>query len=231
MKPQNIDATDSQWSWLFKIGGAAAFIMVLLILIQIIVFLTAAPPFEGSAVDWFNLFERNKLLGLVAFEFLMVVFVVLSIPMSLALYIAVHNDHPSLAAIYLAFSLVGTVAFIAARPAFEMLAISQQYTAATSEAQRTVLLAAGESMLAIFKGTAFQVSYYLGSLNGLVISAILLRSKHFSKATAYVRIASSVLDFGILVPTIGIFISVFSVVFLMIWNLLIARRLFQLSKV
>lgn len=230
MKSMSTDTENPQWTWLYKIGGAAAFSMVLLILIQIVIFMVAAPPFEGSVLEWFNLFQRNSILGLVAFELLMVVYVLLSIPMALALFIAVRDDHPSLAVIYLAFSMIGSMAFIAARPAFEMLAISQQYAAATSEAQRTVLLAAGESMLAIFNGTAFQVSYYLGSLNGLIISVILLKSKHFSKSTAYVRIASSVFDFGILVPSIGIYISIFSVVFMMVWNFLIARRLFQLSK-
>ena len=230
MEAHKLNSANSQWSWLYKIGGAAAFGMVLLILVQIVVFMIAAPPLEGSALDWFNLFQRNQILGLVAFELLMVVYVLLSVPMALALYIAVRNDHPSLSVIFLAFNLVGVVAFIAARPAFEMLAISQQYAAATNDAQRTVLLAAGESMLAIFNGTAFQVSYYLGSLNGLIISVILLRSKYFSKTTAYVRIASSMLDFGILVPSIGIYISIFSVVFMLIWNLLIGRRLFQLSK-
>lgn len=230
MKPDNIETTSFQWGWLYKAGGAAGFSMVLIILIQIVVFIVAAPPFEGSVLDWFNLFQRSPILGLVAFEILMVIYVLLSIPMALALYIVLRNDHPSMALIYLAFSLVGSMAFIAARPAFEMLTISQHYAAATSEAQRAALLAAGESMLAIFKGTAFQVSYYLGSLNGLIISAILLKSKYFSKSLAYLRIASSVLDFGLLVPTIGIFISVFSVVFMLIWNFLMARRLFQLSK-
>jgi hypothetical protein len=45
-----------------------------------------------------------------------------------------------------------------------------------------------------------------------------------------VRIASSVCDFGLYVPGIGMYISIFSVLFLVIWNILIARRLFQLGQ-
>ena len=54
MKTQNVETTNSQWSWLYKIGGAAAFGLVLIILIQIGIFMVAAPPFEGAALDWFD---------------------------------------------------------------------------------------------------------------------------------------------------------------------------------
>ena len=94
-----------------------------------------------------------------------------------------------------------------------------------------MILAAGEATLAAFHGTAFHVSYVLGSLSGLIISLVMLKSNLFSKATAYVRIASSIFDVGLYIPTIGIFISIFSVRFLFIWNIMIARRLFQLARI
>jgi hypothetical protein len=140
----------------------------------------------------------------------------LSVPMALALCVALRRTDQSLAAIYLALSLVGAVSFIVARPAFEMLALSQQYAAATTDTQKVVLLAAGETLVAIFHGTTFQVSYILGSINGLILSMIMLRSNVFSKATAYSRITSSVLGFGIFVPTIGLYLSLFSVLSLLI---------------
>jgi len=58
----------------------------------------------------------------------------------------------------------------------------------------------------------------------------MLRSRVFSKTTAYLRIASSVLDFGIYLPGIGLILSLFSVVFLLIFHLLIARKLLQLGR-
>ena len=51
----------------------------------------------------------------------------------------------------------------------------------------------------------------------------------FSKTTAYLRIASSVLDFGLFVPAVGLFISLGSVVCLPVFNVLVARRLLQLA--
>ena len=44
----------------------------------------------------------------------------------------------------------------------ELLSLSNQYSAATAAAQRAAALAAGEAMVAVFHGTAFQVSYVLG---------------------------------------------------------------------
>jgi hypothetical protein len=111
-----------------------------------------------------------------------------------------------------------------------MLYLSNQFAAAATEAQKTMYLAAGEATLATFHGTAFQVSYVLGSINGLILSLVMLRSRIFSRATAYVRIASSVFDFGLYVPAIGIFLSIFSVLFLFAWNIMVARRLFQLAR-
>jgi hypothetical protein len=219
---------DSRWNWLYKVGGGAALIMVMIILLQIIIFIVAPPP--STVVGWFTLFQNNKLLGLLSFELLFVVYGALSVPMCLALYIALRRTSQSFTALYLALSVAGIAALFVARPAFDMLYLSNQYAAATTEAQRAALLAAGETLLAIFYGTAFHASYVLGSVTGLIISGVMLRSNIFSKATAYVRIVSSVLDFGIYVPTIGIFISIFSVVLLTIWNILVARRLFQLGQ-
>jgi large-conductance mechanosensitive channel len=85
-------------------------------------------------------------------------------------------------------------------------------------------------MIAMFHGTAFLVSYILGSITGLLIAAAMLRSSVFSRTTAYLRIGSSVFDFGIFIPGVGLFISLFSVLFLLVFNILVARRLLQLGS-
>ena len=119
---------------------------------------------------------------------------------------------------------------LVARPAVEMLSLSRAYGAAGSEADRLALLSAGDAMVAIFHGSAFYVSYVLGSLSGLIVSAVMLKSSVFSKTTAWLRIGSSVCDFGLFIPGVGMYISIFSVFFLFAWNLIVARRLIQLSR-
>jgi hypothetical protein len=228
---KNLDSNDanSGWKSLYKIGSICSWLMVVIILSQFVVFMAAPPPLEGTAADWFALFQQNKLMGLLAFELLMIVYTILSIPLALALSVTLRKTDPSLAAIYMALTLVGVVSFIVARPSFDMLFLSGQYAAATTEAQRSAFLAAGETLVAMFHGTAFQVSYFLGSIGGLLLSVVMLKGNLFSRPTAYLRIASSLLDFGLFVPAIGLFLSLFSVLCLLLWNILVARRLWQLS--
>jgi hypothetical protein len=183
-----------------------------------------------TILEWFQLFERSALSGLLASELLLLFYVVLSILFALALYVALRKTSPSLMAIYLALTLVGVMAFIASRPAFEMLSLSHGYALATTDAQRAAFLAAGESTYAAFEGTAFWLSYFLGSIGGLLLSAAILRSTIFSRATAYLRIASSVLDLGLFIPTIGLFISLVSVFCLLAFHVLMARRLLQMGR-
>lgn len=232
MKSQsnNPEITISDWKALYKIGSLSAVLLVVLIIIQGIGVSIAPQPLKGTALDWFTLFQKNPLIGLIDFELPMIVYVMLSIPISLALYILLRHASPSWTAIYLILGFVGVMCFITARPVFEMLSLSNGYAAAATDAEKAIFLSAGQTLVATFHGTAFQISYLLGSINGLIISLVMLRTDIFGKATAYVRIASSVCDFGLYIPTIGIFISMLSVLFLFIWNILIARRLYQLGK-
>ena len=219
---------DPNFKQLYRIGGITSSLLVVVTVLHSSVFFLVGLP--TTVPDWFALFERSALSGLLAFELLMVAYVILSVPVVLALYVVLRRSSPSLMIVFVALGLIGTVAFIASRPAFEMLSLSHGYSAATTDAQRAAYLAAGESTIAVFHGTAFWVSYILGSIGGLVVSAAILRSAVFSKATAYLRIASSVLDFGLFVPTIGLFIALFSVFCLLAFNVLVARQLLRLAR-
>ena len=229
MSEFRIETTDPRWGWLYKLGGAAALIMVVMIPIQIVVFIASPPP--STVADYFTLFQSNRLLGLLDLDLLLIVDNVLAIALYLALYIALRRASESFMAIATVLGLISIVLYIASREAtFTMLSLSNQYAAATTDAQRAMFLAAGQAMLAIYNGAAFHVSYVLGAAALLIISVVMLRSDVFSKATAYLGIVANVLAFGLYVPSIGIFISIFSVVFLWIWNILLARRLFQLGR-
>lgn len=220
----------SGWAGLYKLAGVSALLQVAIVINQLVIFMSAPPPLEGTALEWFKLFQENPIIGLIDFEFLMVIYVILCIPIALALYTILRPVNPSWTAVYLTLTLLGVMCFIAARPAFEMLYLSQAYAAAQNDAQRAMLLAAGEAKVAAFHGTAFYINYILGSLTGLIISLVMLQSTLFSKKISYVRIASSVCDFGLFLPVVGMFISILSVLFLAIWNIMIARRLFQLGQ-
>jgi len=221
---------DTDWKPLYRVGGVAALITAVLIPLQIIVFIVWPPPLEGPASEWFTLFQDNWLLGLLGLDLLLIFDYVLLVPIVLALYVALRRTNASLMAVATALYFVAVAAYFASNTAFEMLSLSEGYSAATTEAQRSVYLAAGQAMLATFEGTAFQVSYVLASVAGIMIGAVMLRSDVFSRVAAYALIVGDVIGLGLYVPTIGIFLSVISVPVLWVWYILIARRLIQLGS-
>ncbi len=224
----SVGIPDSLWKPLYKVGSAAALITAVFLPIQIIVFIIWPPPVTVSG--WFTLFQNNKLVGLLDFDLLIVVDYILLVPILLALYVALKRISESFMAIAVTLWLVGIAAYFASNPAFAMLSLSDQYAVATTDAQRSMFLSAGQAIFATWQGTAFQVSYVLGSIAPIIISVIMLRSNRFSKVIAYAGILGNVIAFVIYVPTIGPLLSLISVVILEIWFILIARRFFQLSK-
>jgi hypothetical protein len=223
-------AVDARWSWLYKIGGAAALFSVAIIPIQLIIFIVWGQP--ETAIGWFNLFQDNKLAGLLAFELLFVANSVVGIATALALYVALRRVNESLIAIATVLAVVEAVAFIVARPALEMLYLSNHYAAATTDAQRTMILAAGEAMLATFHGTAFHVGINLFSIYYLIVSLVMLQSNIFGRVTAFTGVVAAILNWGLYVSGgIGLFLFTLSVIpFLAIWLILVARKLLQLGR-
>jgi hypothetical protein len=222
--------SNTSWKLLYRVGGVSALITAVLIPLQIIVFIAWPPPLEGTASDWFTLFQSNRLLGLLSLDLLLLVDYVLLVPIVLAIYVALRRTSESLMAIATALYFVAIAAYLASNTAFEMLSLSDQYAAATTDAQRSVYLAAGQAMLATFEGTAFQVSYVLASVAGIVIGAVMLRGDIFSRVAAYALILGDVIGLGLYVPKIGIYLSVISVPVLWVWYVLIARRLIRLGS-
>jgi len=149
----------------------------------------------------------------------------------LALYTALKPVHASASLIALVLGLVGIAAYFSSNTAFEMLSLSRQYAAAVSEAQRTALLGAGQSMLAIYGGTAFDVYYVFNAATLLIFSVLIMHSPWFTRTIAAMGLASGIL---MIIPstagTIGLILSLVSLLPWVIFLILITPRLFRLSK-
>jgi hypothetical protein len=224
------EAADSNWRPLYRVAATAALLSAVFIPLQVLVFMAWPPPLEGTVTDWFTLFRDNPLVGLLDLDLLLVADNVILVPIFLALYVLLRRDSESVMAIATALGFLGIVFFIASNPAFEMLSLSDRYAEATTEAQRSTFLAAGEAMLATWQGTTFQAAYILGSVAGIAVGAVMLRSGTFSNVTGWMAILGNAVGFGLYVPVVGVYVSVFSVLFLEIWYVLISRRLLQLGK-
>lgn len=220
---------NSNWNWLYKLGGIAALIIVIFIPIQSFIYISFPPP--TTVIGYFMLFQNNWFVGLLDMDLLYLFDSALLIIVYLALYIALRKTNRSFMTIALVLGLVGIATFFSSKPAFEMLSLSTQYAAATTEAQKTILLGAGQAFLAIYNGTAFNVYYTLNAITLIIISWVMLQSHIFSKLTAYLGLLAGLL---MLIPStagmIGITFSFLSLIPWAIFSMLIARKFFQLGR-
>ena len=222
------ETAEAAWRPLYRIGGAAALTMIVLIILGIIVFIIDPPP--TRVIGFFTLFQKNTLLGLLALDLVYMVSQVLMGMILLALCVTLRRASPSFIAIALTSGLVGLAVYFASNPAFGMLSLSSHYAAATTAVQRSQFEAAGQAIMANYTGTAYVVSYVLSGIALLLIAVVMLRSTIFSKGTAIVGLVMGVM---MLVPasagTVGLVFAFGSLVPLVIWLILIARRLFRLG--
>ena len=71
---------------------------------------------------------------------------VLLIPVYLALYVPLRRASESAIVLAAALGSIAIAVYFASNPAVEMLALSESYAAATTDAQRAAFLAAGEAI-------------------------------------------------------------------------------------
>ena len=212
---------DSRWHTLYRIGAVTALISLVIIPISIVAFFIW-PPWPD---DILVVIQEDWLAGLMGLDFMYLLSSILGIPFFLVLYVTLKEVDEGWALIALTLGLLGLVCLVPSRPIPEMFALSDQYAAATTDADR----AAGEATLALFHGMAYHAHYIFGSASLLISSFLMLRSDTFGKASAYVGIVTNVVVFGLYVPEVGVYISLLSVLGYVIWYILIARRLFQLG--
>lgn len=215
---------------LYRLAGVAALISTLLIPVQIGVYIIWPPPFDGTTLDWFTLFQDSPLLGLLSLDLLLLVDWILLVPIYLALFVALRRTDMLLMVLGTALFATALASYLASNTAFEMLSLSDQYTAAMTDVERTALLAAGESMLATFEGTAFHVSYILGQTAGIIIGAVMLRSRRFGRALPVLMVAGNAVGFGLYLPVIGLALSAFSGVVLWGWYILLTYQFLRMNE-
>ena len=223
---------------LYTLGGAAAWIVVVVTVVEVIGFMIYPQP--GTVRDWFLLFQSSRLIGLMDFWGLEIVMYAMFTLVFLALYIALRGANQSLMIVATAFALLGIGVFFATNNPFTMLSLSNQYAAAVTDAQRAAFLAAGETVLANTGQRAvggFNTGLFLVSVGGLIVSAVMLKGSSFSRFTAYAGIAAfglSLADYLRQALTqsavIALLLILPNALFVVIWFVLVSRRLLQLGR-
>jgi hypothetical protein len=228
-----------EWTDLYKLGAVTSLLILCTALLEILItFLPGGYASAETVVQWFNLLHENQFMGLRNLGLLNIVMTALSIPMFFALCLAHWKVNPKYSALAMITSFIGIAVFYATNRAFAVLDLSLQYAAATTDAHRAVLEAAGQALLAVGQshtpGTF--IGFCLSEIASILISFVMLRGGIFSKFSA----DAGILGFGMLfvyeicqsfVPAlsgIALLFAMIGGILNLIWYGLIARRLFQL---
>src|ERR1017187_10473732 len=109
----------NDWNVLYRVGGIAAIAITALIPIQGAVFVIWPPP--TTVLNWFALFQKNWVVGLLDMDLLLMIDYILTLIVFLSLWVALKSANRSLATIALLLQCVSITIYFASTAAFEML--------------------------------------------------------------------------------------------------------------
>lgn len=241
--PENeVITVSSDWKLIYKIGAIAALIILPIgILDLVLTFLPggATPdPGRGTVKEWFDLFQKDTMLGLRGLGIFNVLTALLGIPVFMALYGSHRRVSRPLALMALVVFMLGAGIYISNNPAFAMNALSNKYNLVTTDYQRSLLTAAGEAILASsedFTPGSFP-GLFLMQVAGLLISFIMLMNRRFDAITGWLGFSgfAAMLIFVVWATFIPVFFLgalVFGVMgglLTLSWYVMVAQRLLKL---
>lgn len=197
---------------LFKLTNFLIIIMILIIPLQIIIFSLYPPP--NTVEGFFELYKSNLFLGLLSLDFLYLINNTIMIILYLSLFVALYKESPLTVLIAFILGMVGLVCYYGSNPSFEMLTLSKKFFEANIN-EKIIYIAAGETLLAGYSGTSFNVYYVLNTICLLMFSYTLIKSPIFKKTVGYWALASGF--FMIIPSSAGMIGLIFSLLSLIPW--------------
>lgn len=217
------------WGKLYKIGGIAAFAIVFLIPIQIVIFAAFPPP--ETTIGFFELFQENWIIGLLSLDLLYYINNALIVLVYLGLFASLRKINLANMLIALTIGFIGIAVYYASTIGFEMLSISKQYFSTESIEIKQQFLTIGQGLIYKYKGTAFDVYYVFNAITLLIISLTMYKSKDFGKSTATWGMIAGVL---MIIPstagTTGLIFSLISLIPWIVFSILIGRKLIHMAS-
>jgi hypothetical protein len=231
-----ITETDTGWKSLYKIcGGVALFFIVYSLAEMIVLIVVGGQP--TTAREGFAMLQENRLMGLLRLDLFTVLVMPLYYLLFLGLYMAFKKTHAVFAVIAIVLGFAGLTLFLATPSVFSWLALSDKFAVATSEAQKTLFLAAGETVLAsdMWHGTGALIGGILIQIATTLFSFAMLSNSPFGKATAYVGVVTHGLDLahllvGFFIPAGGVILMMIAGPLYLVWFPLLARDFFRLAR-
>ncbi|MFX1284316.1 MAG: hypothetical protein ACFFB5_11705 [Promethearchaeota archaeon] len=236
-----IKETYKSWNDIIKIASIAVFIQLayLAIVFAIEMPLSIATDYLplDSASDYFNMINNDRLAAIFLMDLPMVAFMICNYFTSLGIFAVLRKRNEALISMFTAFIFISTTMGLIANEIFSLFYLSDRYAAASTDALKEQLLAAGEAVLAnsLWHNTAGYVMgiLFLGSF--LMISMLMLQSNEFKKRTVISGILATGLDlfqhaFHIFLPSISAPLLLVAGIFYIPWYIFLGLDLLRLGR-
>jgi hypothetical protein len=200
---------------LCRVGGIAAFLLIvysLATMVQMVV-LGGQPTSTAQA---FDLLQHHRVIGLLRLDLPTIAVMPLYYLLFLGLYAALRRSDRANALLSTVLALAGLTLVLATPTALSLVPLSDKFAAATTDAVRSQLLAAGEAVMAadIWHNTGAILGGILIQCGAVLISVVMLRGGVFSKATGWLGIVMHGLDLAHIIG--GLFLPISAVILLAI---------------
>lgn len=240
----SIASTGSSWKWIYRFAGGAALLAMLANILDVVLGFGGSEVVtygSKSAMEWFAIYQDSWFRGIYTLGILNIVYMIAMLPVYLALFGAHFEKHAFGAALTVIVFVTAMSMYISNNAAIPLLVLSNKYALAGTETQRTILIAAGEAILA--RGEDFTagsfIPLFLSGLAAMGISFIMVRGGIFGKVNAWIGVV------GFTSLSLFTFIATFvpalyELAFYVLgslggllalsWFALVARRFFQLAS-
>lgn len=232
----DVERAESDWDRLCRLGGIVAWIQLGLLLFTVGIGLVVG-WLPTTAEATYSTLQNDGLAGLLRLDFATLVMVALFPFVAVALYAAFRHSRQAYALLAMVLILIGTLLALSNESAFSMMHLSDLHAAATTAAQEEQFLAAGEAVIAsnMWNSTAGFLAGIFMQGGFVFISFVMLRSKEFSKGTAYTGILSNGLDFihvfvALFAPALAVTLLSIGGVFYLFWFVLLGRDLVRVGR-
>ena len=232
-RPFIAQVATSQWGALRRVAGWATLAQLLCLLLSAAAGIAVGME-PATAQEYFAVLQNDRLAGLLRLDFPTLLMICLFSVTSYGIYGALRRSDGAYAGLATALVYLGVVLALANHSAFSMIRLSDLHAAAMTAAAQEQLLVAGEAVIAgdMWHSTSGFLAGIFMQGGFVLVSALMLRSKAFSKGTAVSGLAANGLDFlhvfvGLALPSLATTMLWIAGVFYLAWFPLLARDLLK----
>jgi hypothetical protein len=225
-----VPSPDPSWNGVYSVGGICLLVAGAAILVVAVLSILLGPP-PGATEEYLIALAGHAALARFNFALFALTDVLLLLG-ALALYLSLNRVAKNAMLVATALLAMYAVVDLAVTElnSLTLVALTQQYGSAVSDAQRAAYVAAADYARATLPiGTFF--SYFVSSIGLLIVSIVMLKGI-FSKPTAYAGMVASVAgiiaSFYLVLPTLALLMTP-SLVAFGLWSVLAGARLHKLG--